>query len=582
MQRRDVAMSLLLMTDSEFSRLSPEKTFYKNYISLVRSQHQDLDQDAGDEDFLRSLFEEMRIHSGYLRGLRAYLGALLYRKPYELPLTPDFSLLPTPTIADIFSYLLETPSIFLKYGDAEKYSLYAEGLVKSVLDFVTENDQHPSAGIVLENYFLKANYIPVYFNEGNLLEIYKARGILLEKHLRSKGAKIDHVFEKRNPSIRIRIGVLAARFQPQTETFTTIPFFKDLDRNRFEIFLIALNRTGSDIEQYCQGASDHFVLCTGNLAENVQKIRDLDLDALIFSTNVSAVTNSIAAMACHRLARVQLTNFSSPVTTGLRHMDLYVSGNLTEYGDYRNYYNEKLELLDGTGFCFEYNATPLSPGEFYSRDAMKIPKDAIVFASGANMFKITAELRDCWAEVLSRVSNSILLLYPFGPAWTNSYPIERFLSALKESMRQRGVPDGRIRLMRGIKNRLGVKEVLKNADVYLDSFPYSGANSNVDPLELGIPVVAKCGKTMRNQQGAAMLIDLELPELSTCSRSEYVELASRLGNDPDFRFAMREKILRAMQKPPRFLDSQNYSRQISNLLLRVIEGNEQCLGPTPK
>jgi predicted O-linked N-acetylglucosamine transferase (SPINDLY family) len=48
-------------------------------------------------------------------------------------------------------------------------------------------------------------------------------------------------------------------------------------------------------------------------------------------------------------------------------------------------------------------------------------------------------------------------------------------------------------------NHEDVKTVLQLADIYLDSYPYAGANSMVDPLEVGLPTVVREGNNLRSR-----------------------------------------------------------------------------------
>jgi predicted O-linked N-acetylglucosamine transferase (SPINDLY family) len=73
--------------------------------------------------------------------------------------------------------------------------------------------------------------------------------------------------------------------------------------------------------------------------------------------------------------------------------------------------------------------------------------------------------------------------------------------------------------------------VLKLADVYLDSYPYAGANSTVDPLEVGLPTVVREGNNLRSRQGAAILRDIQLFDLIADTEEAYINLRFALGTN---------------------------------------------------
>jgi predicted O-linked N-acetylglucosamine transferase (SPINDLY family) len=87
---------------------------------------------------------------------------------------------------------------------------------------------------------------------------------------------------------------------------------------------------------------------------------------------------------------------------------------------------------------------------------------------------------------------------------------------------------------------------LRLADLYLDSFPYSGAVSITDPLAMGCPPVVKEGNTARCRQSAAMLRELGLDVLVAKSVDDYVALAARLLQDASLRREMAEAVADAV------------------------------------
>jgi predicted O-linked N-acetylglucosamine transferase (SPINDLY family) len=83
---------------------------------------------------------------------------------------------------------------------------------------------------------------------------------------------------------------------------------------------------------------------------------------------------------------------------------------------------------------------------------------------------------------------------------------------------------------------------LRQADLYLDSFPYSGAVSLVDPISVGCPPIVREGRFARCRQSAAMLRDIGLDVLVTRSTDDYVTLASKLLQDHVLRREMAEAV----------------------------------------
>jgi predicted O-linked N-acetylglucosamine transferase (SPINDLY family) len=273
----------------------------------------------------------------------------------------------------------------------------------------------------------------------------------------------------------------------------------------------------------------------------------------------------------HRLARVQATYFASPVTTGMRHMDYYISGSLTKPAQgAQEHYREKLVTVEGTGFCFNYSIQPEVAGINPDRQSLGIPERAVAFISWANLLKIIPEVRETWAKILAAVPDSVLVLYPFSPTWSNSYSRMPFVSKMRAIMEKYGVESSRLILLEALPSRALVKAVLKVADVYLDSYPYAGANSTADPLEVGVPVVVMDGNCLRARQGAALLRSLGLFDLIAGGEEEYIRLSVALGKNPELRGQWRERIVRKMQQNPSFFDSRAYSAQMGAVLQELV------------
>ncbi|MGL5062755.1 MAG: glycosyltransferase, partial [Microcoleus sp.] len=365
---------------------------------------------------------------------------------------------------------------------------------------------------------------------------------------------------------KIRLGIINDHFTPQTETFATIPVFEHLDRSRFEIYLYALNTSAHPLEQYCQSRADKLVALPKEFAAQVQTIRADDLDILFFGTNLTAINKPTTSLAMHRLARIQTTSFCSPTTTGSRHLDYYIAGSFAvPDASYREQYREELAILEGSGFCFNYATESEIALVKPTRQSLGLDDKTTVFISGANFYKILPELRETWIKILAAVPNSVLILYPFGPAWTRNYPTAPFVNNFNALCAKHGIDSNRLCFVKQLPSRADVKEFLQLADVYLDSYPYAGATSLIDPLQVGLPTVVVEGNALRFRQGAAMLRELGIPDLIARDETSYIQLAVSLATNPQVRQQKRQEIQQKMQGNPRCFDSVAYARAIGNL-----------------
>ncbi|XZN93587.1 MAG: glycosyltransferase [Microcoleus sp.] len=543
----------------------------KVHQSLLNSEIKDEPLTDTEEAFVSELTAYIAKGFNDPKAINYLLAAMLYRRADQLPLKYDRAQIPNWFANEYLKFMFASPSLFQTVGEAENYYQFIQDWVNYIHSNIFNNPEAQLWQNIALFFSQAANFIPLYFTTANLRELYTKRAEIIEFSLKNRGSSIDCIFPGRSPNrTKIRLGIINDHFTPQTETFATIPVFEHLNRDQFEIILYALNTNGHPLEQYCQSRADKLVTLPTDFASQVQTIRADDLDILFFGTNLTAVNKPLVSLAMHRLARVQTTSFCSPTTTGIRHMDYYIAGKYTvPDASYQEQYREPLAVMEGSGFCFKYATESEVATVKPTRPSLGISDKTTVFISGANFYKILPELRESWVKILAAVPDSILILYPFGPAWTRSYPATPFVNNLKAVCAKYGVNNNRLCFVKQLPSRADVKEFLQLADVYLDSYPYAGATSLIDPLQVGLPTVVVEGNALRFRQGAAMLRELQLPDLITNSEASYIQLAVTLGTNPELRQRYRQEIQQKMQANPACFDSVAYSGAIAQLFQQL-------------
>ena len=581
----------------------------KYYLGEIGKAHKIL-LNSGFKNEALTLQEKALIQDGYdflknglnqPKGIQYLLALTLYCYPYNLP--KDWYIqapIPKWFLEDYFKFMLAIPQFFHEVGEAERYYCYVETWTRYIHERFLSNPEFPIWKELAWKFTQSVNFIPLYFNTANLKEIYIKRAEIMEFALKSLGHSLDYEFPQR-PKTRqkIRLGILSHHFSPQTETYSTLPVFEYLDPTQFEVILYTLQSNHHPLEEYCKSRAYRWVELPKKLPDQVNLIRNDDLDIVLIGTNVTAVTNGITLLALHRLARIQITSTSSCVTTGMRTIDYYISGTLTEIKQNpQDQYREQLLLLEGTAHCFSYYAIPAEKTQFNpTRSSLGIPEQAIVFASGANFYKIIPELRETWAKLLAKVPNSVLILYPFNPNWTSQYMAVPWINCFKETLTQYGVDISRLIILKPQASRSDIKECLKLADIYLDSYPFSGVNSLVDPLEVSLVPVVRDGDiipsfsgntsqagevfvvrtsgSFRSLMGASLLRSLSINDLIANSEEAYINLAITLANNPQLRQQKRQEIQQKMQQNPEFLDSRTYSAKMGIIFRQLFQNWQQ-------
>ncbi len=508
--------------------------------------------------------------------IKDLFAAMPYSRADRLPLRyEDLTIVPDPLRLEYLQFLFAKPVDFRSIAETNHYHDYIQGWIDYLHTSIFSQDNHDRLWQDVIDKFTKiANFIPAYFNEANLKDVYTKRAEILEISLKNNGYEIDYDFPVRPASRKkIRLGIIASHFNPSAETFAALPIYEYLSRD-FEVVLYSFQQTHHPLEQYCRSSANFFVTLPQNLAEQVTAIRNDDLDILFFATNITAVTNQICLLASHRLARIQITSGGSVVTTGMRCMDYFISGTFTDpAATAQAQYREELIQLPGAAHCFSYGDYAEESSVDIDREQLGIAEDAIVFTSGANFYKIIPELIHTWAKILAGVPNSVIMLFPFGPNWSSNYPKQAFEQHLHQIFAEYGVSADRILALdpQPVPNREDLKEYFKLADVYLDSYPFAGTTSLIEPLQVNLPVIARQGNSFRSAMGSAMIRSLEITDLVADSEESYVQLAVNLGNNSELRDRKRAEIQAKMQANPSFLDSRGYAAKIEKLFKELVD-----------
>jgi len=499
------------------------------------------------------------------------LAWMLLRPAHWVAMPINFVDKPDWLLAVYLDYILASAEGFVHPGESDMYFDHLSAIFVAIERDISRSPLPTSAKWSAFQIAQRVNLIPVYFSQRDMKDLMRSRARVLAFLLSQHGHRLEASFPPR-PFHRkkIRVGFLSAHLGPQTETYTSAPFFY-LDREKFDIHLFVLGNNPSTIESHCRSVSDSFTVLPTDLVARVNALRTADLDVLVIATNMTAVTNETTILGMHRLAPIQIASNSSAMTPGLPYLDGFLAGLVHGYEAYAGQYNERLFLFDGALSCLEYSVDRPKAERSFSRSDFGIPEGVPLFVSGANFFKILPELQATWAQILKRVPGSYLLLHPFNPNWTNCYPVARFRRDIFRAFELAGVDSARIIISEEtLPTRADVCQLMALGDVYLDSYPFSGSVSLIDPLEAGVPPVAWWSASTRGLMAASMLSDLDLRELVAESEEEFITTAVRLATEPQERERISKKIRAGMAAGPRFYDVKKYGSEVSRVLEELV------------
>lgn len=513
------------------------------------------------------------------------LARLLHEWPHRC--LPDIAALdhcPPPLLEPVARALLDT-GLPLDTDDTE--TARREGwfvdLVRWIETRVLDNPQHPESRALLRG-FLEASNFLTHFRGRTDLETLARRGRLLALAAGTAGPALH----PRRPG-RLRLGFLVLDTEDRTETRALLPFLAGLDRTRTESFLILLHGIRSDTARSNASMAERILDLSGvPEPERADYIRGFDLDILVFANNLLGRAGTYPRLACQRLARRQVATIASPASTGLSGIDRFLTSEEAETGDSAGRYTETPLLMEGLPVCFAEPAWPVGrPPEADLIDRQiaalrrAIPGPATLLLAAAHAAKLTPVLRECWLSVLERAPGTVLMLLPGNPGWSVPVAGRAVLHWMRDAAIARGLDARRIAVAGPFRERAALAHLARRADLFLDSFPYAGCASLIDPLRAGTPVVALEGDSQKERQGAALLRAIGLDGLVAGDPVAYADIAVTLAQDAGTRERWRSRILSRIETAP-VLDPADFGRHAAacwDLLFREIMEEEALADP---
>jgi len=338
---------------------------------------------------------------------------------------------------------------------------------------------------------------------------------------------------------KIRIGYISSHFQGLGELY--LGWIKYCDRNNFENYIYDISGYNENIKKESLNLTekfkeygDHIQFISGSIDNICAVLKTDNLDILIFTE--IGLDPSISLLSCLRFAPIQCTTWGQPITSGSPTIDYFLSSNLMEAENGEEHYSEKLVRLPNLGFSIESSIVPILNKK---RSDFEIRDNSIVYLCCQAMFKYLPQHDYIFPFIAqhNKLAQFVFIDSYLGPVITNSFKkrIDQTFSELGLRCEDYCVFLRQMKLDDYLKlNQL--------ADIFLDSFSWSGGLTTKDAIACSLPIVTCPGKIMRSRQSYGMLKMIGVTETIAKTETEYIEIAVRLGLDHEWRQAVREKM----------------------------------------
>lgn len=364
---------------------------------------------------------------------------------------------------------------------------------------------------------------------------------------------------------KLRIGYMSADFNHHVMACFMQMFFKDYDKNIFQVYGYSLGKC-DDLTAMFQENADVWRNIGGMSAEEAARIIRADEIDILVDLGGHTAGSGLPIMA-YKPVPVQISGIGYFATTGLSAVDYFWVDKYTAQNGEEQYFTEKLLRLPHSHLCWQ----PLPEMPSYLSPLPGQRNGYITFGCLNQWDKVTDEVLSAWAQILEKLPQARLLLK------AGVFDIKERRQRELARMAEKGVDTKRVIIEGRSEDYL---LAYLNIDIALDTFPYPGGGTTCDALYMGVPVIALQGNSHHSRFGCSLLANAGLAE--TCvaaSWEEYVSKAVELAkNDclPD----IRQNLRRRLEQTP-VMNGKLYMRDIENVYLKLwaesLEQSKQSL-----
>ncbi len=352
----------------------------------------------------------------------------------------------------------------------------------------------------------------------------------------------------REPERRLRIGYVSGDFRHHSVAQFFEPVLVQHDRGGFEIFCYSNVAYADEATGRLRHAAD----CWREVA-----FFDDDVVAeLIRSDRVDILVDLSGHTRYNRLlvfarkpAPVQATWLGYMNTTGLDTIDYRITdARASPEGPLDALHSERLVRLPDSQWCY---CPPLDSPEVAIPPAVR-GGGPVTFGAFSSLAKIGPRVIALWCKLLERLPDARLLIVGLG--------LESVRDEYLSGFAARGIAPGRIEL-RAFQSFRDYLAMHADADVILDTFPYTGGTTTCHALWMGVPVVSLAGDSAPSRGGASLLGTVGLEELVADTPEEYLEKAGSLAGNLARLSTLREGMRARMSASP-LMDAARFTRHL--------------------
>jgi len=366
---------------------------------------------------------------------------------------------------------------------------------------------------------------------------------------------------------KIRIGYYSPDFRSHPVSSLAARLFEYHDRSKFELIAFFFgSETRDEVTSRIEAAFDQCI--------DVRKISDMEVAALSRKLGIDiAIDLGGHTQDCrtgifsYRAAPIQVNYLGYPATMGADYIDYIVADEVVIEEKNRIHYTEKIAYLPDSYLAGDPQREISK--RVFTRLELGLPESGFIFCCFNAVYKINPEVFDVWAEVLQRVSGSVLWLSPASEAAAQN---------LRKEAASRGLDPQRLVFSSRLDSPAEHLARVRMADLFLDTWPFNAHSTAVDAVWAGVPLITCRGETFASRVAASVLSTMDMPELIASSTRAYADLAVELALDSIKLQGLKSKLWSNRVTTPLF-DTQRFAKNIESAYEKMYERYQDDLAP---
>jgi len=358
-------------------------------------------------------------------------------------------------------------------------------------------------------------------------------------------------FKPREPDGKIRLGYYSSDFHRHATSALIAELFERHNRGRFELYGFSLGpQQYDDMRQRVSAAFTRFIDISAMSDVEVSRLsRELGIDIAVDLNGYT--THERAGLFAAGCAPVQATFLGSPGTMGADYNHYIIADNVVITPETQSNFTEKVVYLPHS---YQVNDSQRQISErLFTRGELGLPELGFVFFCFNSSHKLLPATFAGWMRILKAVEGSVLWVLGDNAAVAQN---------LQKQALAQGVDANRLVFAKRMSPGDNLARQ-KQADLFLDTFPYNAHTTASDALWAGLPVLTRTGHSFASRVAASLLTAMDLPELITHSQEAYEEKAIELAQQTASFKALKQKLAANRLTAPLF-DCQLFAKQIES------------------